>query len=253
MNRLGLTLCALPLAALAVACGEASSHTLGGVVDHLTAPESLRVGLCRDGADLEMIDDMEDTDDTILLSEGRSGEWFSYNDQSPGGAQEPAFPSRAFTMKSVERGASRWAAQTFGHDFTNWGSGIGCKLRSGKPYDATAYDGITFWSRRSIEEGTGAPDPARQIRLGIPDRQTNPLVGECGDHRNCDNNFGAPVELTDDWQFHLFFWHELGQQWDSGTELAAIDVSQLYQVQFQAGKFDQFDYWIDDLAFLCKH
>jgi hypothetical protein len=248
-----ISVAACSLLALTAACGEANSHTLGGVVDHSTPPESLSVGLCRQGADLELIDDMEDSDGSILFSEGRSGEWYSYNDQSPGGAQDPPFPSRGFSMKEIQRAASRRAAQTFGHDFDNWGSGIGCKLRSGQVYDASSYAGITFWARRSVEAGTGAPDPTHEIRLGIPDRQTNPLVGECGDHQNCDNNFGAAVELSDDWQFHMFFWQELGQQWDSGVELSAIDVSALYQIQFQAGVRAQFDYWIDDLAFLCRH
>ncbi len=242
MTRLGL---AQAFGVFAAGCSD-GTHVLGGVIDQSVSPTSLVIGKCADGADLELIDDMEDADGTIALAQGRSGVWFSYNDRT-NGEQTPPFPTRVFAMEALDppRGASKRAAHTTGAGFTGWGAGMGCTLSSQHPYDATRYSGLAFWARSP--GGTNA-----ELRLGVPDQQTNPFGGICEDNHACDNDFGAAIPLSDEWQFHVATWDKLRQQqWAGQVLFTAIESRAIYQVQFQVPGNQPFDYWVDDLALIC--
>src|SRR4051812_28131119 len=105
---LGSGLCGL----LALGCSD-DSHRLGGERDEASA-SATRTGLCSAGADLEIIDQMEDGDGTIDMTAQRGGVWFSFNDKTAG-SQMPAADAETFAMSEVvpPRSGSHYAARSY--------------------------------------------------------------------------------------------------------------------------------------------
>ncbi|HEX9618660.1 MAG TPA: hypothetical protein VF989_00910 [Polyangiaceae bacterium] len=238
------------LAALASGCSD-GAYRLGELVDidERDAPaepsDVRRLGLCSERADLELVDDMEDEDGSIDLTEGRAGVWFAFNDES--GTQVPRLATELFPMDPVDppRDESFFAAHTYGSGFDEWGAGIGFELRVQQPYDASRYAGIALWAR--VERGASS-----LLRLDVTDRNTSPFGGVCDVEADlCHDNFGADLELDTHWKWFSFEWDELEQRGWSGELLERIDSSALYGVRFQTAPSEEFDFWIDDVVFLC--
>jgi len=201
---------------------------------------------------------MEDEDSAILLDvDGRSGVWFAFNDES-GGEQHPS-PNEPFLMEQLDpaRDSSRYAAWTAGEGFVEWGGGIGFELKSQKSYDATRYGGFAFWARR-------APGGAVRLRADVTDRNTTPYGRQCNDKTMCDrgracdpaamacyDNFGVAVELDEDWTFFSYRWEDLSQVGWSGNVYPEITRSAIYGIRFQSEPEGEFEFWIDDVAFVC--
>jgi len=240
----------------------AASFCVGGCSD-----DSYRLGgdakqpgpLCSRGDAIEYIDRMEDGEGALEFTEGRSGFWFAFNDLKVGVAADPAeeaeqYPDRngeTFPMTRLDppRGDSHYAAHTSGSGFTDWGAGIGFELRVRQPYDLSRYAGISFWARRG-EEGTP------NMVLALPDRNTSPIGGVCDDaHELCHDDFGKVIKNLDtEFKPYTYSWSELSARNWSEADLDGIDTSQVYGVRFQTWDQDKspFDYWIDDVALLCR-
>src|SRR5690606_35809450 len=149
-------------------------------------------GLCSEGAYCEMIDDMEDDGDSaIMFINGRSGNWYAFNDKTSS-AQVPESDADYFTMVDLDppRGRSLRAAWTKGEGFTDWGAGIGFDLRAKTPYDASQYAGVTF---------VGMSHEPRDMRFDIGDATTVPQAPICEGEQYCYDNFGRAVQLGTDW------------------------------------------------------
>lgn len=236
----------LPLLLVASLCGLSTacsddSHRLGG---SLEGPGSRRVGLCAEGADLESVDQMEDGDGAIDMMAKRGGVWFAFNDKTAG-QQVPASDDETFGMSEIEpaRAGSHVAARSHGGGFTLWGAGIGFELYNQKAYDASPYAGITFWARR-------APDTASALRFAVTDSATAPRGGKCRDY-SCSDYFGVDLSLSTAFRRYSFRWDELKQEGWGEPHVSAIDTSQVYGMRFQTDPVEDFDFWIDDIAFLC--
>jgi hypothetical protein len=225
------------------ACSDAS-HRLGGESQTTRPGEALSVFSCAPGIRLETIDDMEDGDSSIELSAGRAGFWSAFNDGT--GTQIPPMLGEEFNISELKppRGASHYAVHTSGQGFTVWGAGIGISLRVKQPYDASGYAGISFWARRG-------PSSSPSLRLAVPDSQTSPLAGHC-ETDSCHDDFGFEFELSEDFDYYSFTWEQMVARNWSATYVPSIDASQLYNIQFQVDQFNDFDFWIDDLSFLCR-
>jgi hypothetical protein len=273
---------ALPAALLLLfGCGEATSHKLGGafaqggVTDDSVVP-ALRVGLCGAGADLELIDDMEDGNQAILKTGGRSGTWFSFNDLSSASEQFPLMGAQIFPMSELEpaRRGSHYAVHTYGSGFSGWGAGIGFELSSSLPYDASGYAGIAFWAR--------VPDGSADWRVNVTDRNTSqygrvcdldcqadvgptPSVEQTDGHCDpdagpCHDYFGADLNgsLASEWKLFAYSWAQISTKNWSNKGLTSIVTSAIYGLRFQAngpapgGVSQPFDMWLDDVAFLCR-
>ncbi|HWA74458.1 MAG TPA: hypothetical protein VG937_19065 [Polyangiaceae bacterium] len=262
-HNLGPALCACSL--LLAACGQASGHRLGG--DVAGGPiELLRVGTCGKDADLELIEDMEDNNQAIKQFAGRSGSWFSFNDGT--GMQSPPVATQLFPMARLEpaRGTSTLAVHTYGSGFTTWGAGVGFELASTAPYDASGYAGIAFWAR-------GAADVTQTVRVNVTDRNTSQFGSVCdldcqadvgatesvgdgicmAERGPCHDYFGADFgsELTSEWHLFRYTWEQLRARNWSNKNLPGIVSSEVYGVRIQADSPDSFDFWLDDIAFIC--
>jgi hypothetical protein len=238
---------------LGLGCSD-EGHRLGGVGYRIV--DGLRVGACRDGADIEPVDFMEDGDATIELTQGRAGNWFSFNDRTTMATQWPQTDAEVFTMTALRppRGESQRAAWTEGKGFEDWGAGIGFELKSQKPYDLSGYAGVTFWARQG--EGHRAP-----VRFAVTDPLNAPRGGHCQPEQPknppCDNYFGAELDLDTEFRSYRYEWSQLAQEPWGYTLTQTLDPAAIYGFRFQLIKYEgvplmAFDFTIDDVALLCN-
>lgn len=229
---------------LSLGCSD-DNYRLGGASTAAVAAEAT----CRTGAAFELIDSMEDGDGAIEMLEGRSGVWFAFNDKT-GGAQLPASDEETFVMSTLDppRGDSRSAARTQGSGFTKWGAGIGFELYSQRAYDLSRYAGITFSAKRTA--GT-----ADKLRFALTDVATTPRGGQCRtyvDYSDCSDHFGVNITLDTEFRSYSFAWSDLKQVGWGKPKPPAIDTTQVYGVRFQTDTVEDFDFWIDDIALICR-
>lgn len=236
-------------------CGQ--DQSLGGEADPDERPPATDRHLCSGGAELEMIDDMEDKHPAILENGARSGNWFAFNDLTPGGVQTPPTNVQRFPMTELEppRGDSHYGVSSHGEGFARWGAGVGFELNAQKPYDASGYAGVSFWARR--ERGATS-----RLRFDVTDLNTSPfgdvcnLEATCDDHggcqveRQCDDYFGADLELEPEWNYYEFRWSELRQAGWSMVRYPRISQT-IFGIRFQVDVNEPFDFVVDDIAFVC--
>lgn len=225
-----------------------SGYRLGGTASGTGA--IARASLCSEGAELELIDDMEDDDGAILLIAQRAGVWFSFNDKTEGGQQFPASDEETFVMSAREpsQPGSRRAAHTYGYGFRTWGAGIGFELFVQKAYDVSSYAGITFVAKRGA-------DATPAVRFAVTDAATTPRGYVCAHSEpepHCSDYFGADLSLTPSFQRYSFEWGDLKQNGWGVPQPPMVDASQVYGVRFQVKENLDFDFWIDDIALICR-
>jgi hypothetical protein len=191
-----------------------------------------------------LIDDMEDGDNRILPLEGRSGVWFTYNDDTAG----VQFPLSAnFTMQTVPSDASGGMriANTYGKGFSSWGAGMGLVLNDGCPYDAKVYRGVRFYARSELGPTS--------IYAMVPTAATTPTSngGTCiqATANACYDDYQVVIGIDADWREEYLQWGALSQLgW--GTP-AGFDPSTLmgmnFQTIYQGG--EAFSFSIDDISF----
>lgn len=191
--------------------------------------------------DPNLIDDLEDGDGAIIMQAGRVGSWFTYNDGSAGTQTPPAGSTFLPELIPGGRGASLEGAHTHGSGFSKSGAGLGFDLnRSGvgpkKPWDASAFTGITFWAK-------GGPVMRFMVLVpgSVPVVEGGTCSGTCGDH------FGILINLTQSWVQYSIAFSSLKQ--DGWGDKATFDPKSTLAVQFAIGANVSFDFWIDDVAF----
>jgi endoglucanase len=192
-----------------------------------------------------MISDAESGNRTNAVEE-RGGYWYTYAD-GKGSVVEPPPGEQGGTFTMSEGGAngSAHAARMKGTLGTSQVVYVGMGLSFTDPkgtYDARRYRGITFWAKK------GSPDSTRNVRLKVPDRNTEPLGKVCTE---CFNDFGEYLELTDDWKQYTIAFSSMKQQSDWGKPRpSAISSDALYGIQFQVDDYGKkFDILVDDLQF----
>jgi hypothetical protein len=201
-----------------------------------------------------LIDNMENGSGRILPCPGRVGDWYVYNDGF--GVEYPAVtPSGVPILPTLipgGRGASKramYASYSFPgppistNPSVNWGAGIGVDLSfDGEHYglyDASAYDGISFWARGTY----------RNILVRISTAATT-LVGYGG---TCPAEFCAPAQsgktVFPDWQQYSVAFADLTQPYHAPMG-PAFPKDQLTNIQFLFTLMDlKTEFWIDDLTF----
>jgi endoglucanase len=192
-----------------------------------------------------VIDDGEDNNNQTASVGGRGGYWYTFADDvgtsvtpeagtkggtftmSPGGANQSKFAANARGM--IGRGQIVFGA--LGFNFVD----------PKAPYDASRYAGISFWARKG-------PGSYSKVRLKVPDISTNEEGGIC---RECFNDFGMDITLTEDWRQFVVPFKKMKQLPDWGSPRPrSIDKSKLYGVQWQVNQPGvSFDIWIDDVEF----
>ena len=189
---------------------------------------------------VDLIDDFESGDGSLPATNGRDGAWYSYNDETVGGVQSPV-PATMFTPESGGPSGAGLAAHTTGSGFTLWGAGIGADFNNNGSvrgsYDASAYQGVTFWARGSVT-----------LNFKILSAPTTPIDqgGTCS-ATDCEDHHQAAVSLNGSWAQYSFSFAELTQQgWGSA---ATFNAKEVISLQFEVEQDTAFDFWVDDIGF----
>jgi len=187
----------------------------------------------------DLIDDFESGDGSIPATNGRQGAWYAYNDGTDGGTQTPVADA-TFVPESGGPSSSGLAAHTTGSGFTLWGAGIGMDFnhdgQTRSTYDASAYQGVTFWARGSVT-----------VNFKVLSAPTTPIdqSGTCS--ANCEDHHQVAVSLNGSWAQYSFAFADLAQQ---GWGLAAaFDAKEVISLQFEVEQDTAFDFWVDDIGF----
>lgn len=220
-----------------------------------------------------VIEDFEDEDEMVWTN-GISGQWESHSDfteealQSPlGGRHAPdsdwADPvGDVATFGPGRDGGS--AAHFTGRGFKLWGSGQALYFAIDETgdeciYDASAFDGLTFWAKGSVEleypnETDKWPKDFERGRLKIHvverDVVPNEIGGGCNQEKyDCWDSHRARIELTDCWQKFVIPFEDLGRDGYSKTNPGELDLAELYQLVFEVSEYQEYDVWLDDIEF----
>ncbi len=189
-----------------------------------------------------LIDDLEDGNSQIAIVGGRNGYWSSYVDKV-GTTMTPLG-----TFESVEGGhdGSQYCAEMKGKlaGASVVYAGIGFNLVDPKaPFDASKYQGITFFAKR-------APNTSSKLTVKLPDISTDPDGKICSD---CYNDFSYTIDVGEQWQRYVLVFHDLKQEpyWGSPRK-PHIDPHKLFAIHWEAKQSGaDFDFFIDDIAFVC--
>jgi hypothetical protein len=215
--------------------GTLATGGVGGTVGGTTCP-----GLAPNE---ELIDDMNDGDRFIPQVNGRAGAWKDGGDATSSSTMFPN-PAGPFTMTNTGDACRKFAAYVYGGPFVD-GSPL-FYFGIGGPYDASKYDGISFWAK--IDSGSSAG-----LRVAFPDKDTQPDGGLCqlsGGANQCYDHYGYRIPapgLTTQWAKYTVFFNSLTTDgW--GRAGAGFDRSTIYEVQFQLPGNATFGVWVDDVA-----
>lgn len=193
-----------------------------------------------------LIDDGEDNNNQGAVVEGRGGYWYTYVDDGGSTVDPPAGAAGGtFTMSPGGANGSKFAARvhgTLGGGAIVFGA-MGVNLVDPKDvYDASRYQGIAFWAKK----GAGS---APKVRFKVPDGNTDEEGGVC---KECFNDFGVDLNLTDDWKQYVVPFRSMKQMEGWGSPRPrALDRKKVYGLQWQASTPGAtYDIWIDDIAFI---
>src|SRR6478735_6438799 len=191
---------------------------------------------------VDMIDDFEDGNVSLPASPalgGRVGNWYAYGDGSGVSVLE--------SHRIQRGGSSAYGLHVTGQDFQLWGSGVGVDLsRSGGaqstkvPYDASSYQGVTFWAR--------AQSPTK-ISVLLPDADTDAAGNIC---TSCAHHYYQTVEVGTDWQRFTIAFSELVLEPGGAPRPTAFKASAVVSLMLGFAPGQQYDFYLDDVAFV-KH
>lgn len=227
----GGTCAAEKLCALHAKCHEDTDCSSNACRNEVCVPQRAVLGA-------HLVDDMEDANTTVILGEGRSGVWHILSDGTGQGIIRPE------RLEGHVKSGS-YAMHASGSGFTNWGAGLGLDLNNPgqhadtkAPYDASEFTGIEFWARSARP---------MSIAIALPDANTDPSGGRCS---ACGHHWHTTVAVESEWKRFAIEFGKLVL--DPGTEPApaAPDLRTLTSIQFRVNANIEYDFWIDDLAFL---
>jgi len=191
-----------------------------------------------------VVDDGEDNDHKVAAKKNRGGYWYTFVDKA-GSTVTPTAGEQGGTFSMAPGGSngSGFAAHMTGKIGTAEivYAGMGLNFLDPKSqYDASAYKGVAFWAKKGSGSG--------KVRLKVPDANTDPEGKACSE---CFNDFGADLELTEQWAHYVIPFSSMRQLsgWGSPRP-GAIDATKIYGLQWQVNQPGaSYDIWIDDVEF----
>jgi hypothetical protein len=188
-----------------------------------------------------LIDDFEDADLLLAPSAHLQGVWYVHNDGT--GTQSPPADDQEVAAQLIAGSGSEHspahALHTSGEGFHLWGAFAAARLNSGRnqvcSLDLAAYSRLKLSAR-----GRGS------VRFNLGTSATTPVEdgGTC--HQEACSDFGASIELSEEWRDITLELASLTQpDWATPAEL---DPQHALRLSFWAEGSD-FDFWIDDLRF----
>jgi endoglucanase len=198
------------------------------------------------GAD-GVIDDLEDNNNQINVTDERGGYWYTYADQK-GSTIWPVQGDQGGTFTAVEGGhESKFAVEMRGKlaGESIVYAAMGLNFRDPKEaFDASKYEGITFFAKRTASS-------ASKLVVKLPDGNTDPDGGICS---ACYNDYGATITVGTQWQRFVLPFRDLRQEPDWGAPRKPhLDRSKIFAIHWEAkASGADFDFFVDDIAFICK-
>lgn len=194
-----------------------------------------------------VIDDFEDNNNQISVFDDRGGYWYTYADKL-GSQVWPVEGDKGgvFTMSEGGNG-SKYAVNFKGKlaAASVVYSGMGLNFRDPKEsFDASKYQGITFFAKRA----TGTTG---KLFVKLPDGNTDPDGAVCS---ACYNDFSVELNVGEQWKRYVLPFRDLRQEPDWGAPRKPhLDPTKLFAIHWEAKSTGaDFDFWVDDIAFLCK-
>jgi Carbohydrate binding domain (family 11) len=227
--------------------GAAMSVSAVACVPPGSRPESAQGAKLKECGPDGVIDDFEDNNNQISVIGDRGGYWYTYADKE-GSTVWPEQGDKGGTFTVVEGGhESKFAVNVKGKlaGKSIVYAAMGLNFRDPKEaYDASMYEGITFWAKIG-------PGSTPKMLVKLPDGNTDPDGQVC---QACFNDFGATVTLTNQWQRVVLPFRDLRQEGDWGAPRKPhADSKKLFAIHFEAKTpGSDYDFWVDDIAFVCK-
>ncbi|HEY5447426.1 MAG TPA: hypothetical protein VIQ54_01705, partial [Polyangia bacterium] len=152
-----------------------------------------------------VIDDMEDNNNQISVIAERGGYWYTYADKD-GSTVWPVSGDQGGTFTMVENGHdSKFAAEMkgklAGKSIVYAAMGLNF-LDPKEPFNASNYEGITFWAKRSA-------NTIGKLNIKLPDGNTDPDGQVCS---NCFNDYGYAINVGEQWQRYVLPFNDLRQE-----------------------------------------
>jgi len=195
----------------------------------------------------DLIDDLEDGNTSIIAANGRVGQWYFYN---PSGANNAGDLHQSIDPMFAGANGSQYSIQTKGGPLSN-GSFAGLALDfnnagntptdpSRKPYDVSAWDGISFWAKGDL------PNQSVRVELATVEIAAPEQGGTCVDGA-CYDWYGKSIALTGEWAKYEISFADLAQGgWGAQKPL---DLGSALGLNFKYETAEtSFDFAIDDVA-----
>jgi hypothetical protein len=202
--------------------------------------DSIEIGKGEKITEANMIDDLEDNDDTILANDKRLGSWYTYHDDESTGAEQT--PGTAFKPTAGGAEDSKYAAATKGKGYKSY-AGMGFDLNNDgktvKAYDASKFKGISFLAKGNVD-----------LRVGIATSVTvtKDSGGTCSAGADkCDDTHGVDVTVEKDWAKYDIPFAKIKQEgWGKAED---FDPATVLGISFSVPENASFDFAIDDIGF----
>lgn len=212
----------------------------------------------------DTISDFEDGTGGVLVSQGRNGGWYAYNDMSATCMETPAgMGSANAEMIPGGRCGSMFAIHVFGSGCTLWGAGVGTDFAAPPPpdggavdagatavrkteYDVSMFTGIQFWAR-----GEMGKTPSVRVKLPMTSETKVADGGDCMATEvgmdKCSDDYGSKIVLSPTWKLYKLPFSAMAQEkWGKAFDW---DPKKVTSVQMQVAMSTMFDFWVDDVAF----
>ena len=194
-----------------------------------------------------VIDDFEDNNNQISVIGERGGYWYTYADQK-GSTVTPLPGDQGGVFNPIEGGHdSKFAVEMKGQLASQSivYAAMGLNFQDPKgPYDASAYEGISFWAKR-------APNTAAKLFVKMPDGNTDPDGQVCS---ACFNDYFYAVTVGEQWGRFVLPFRDLKQEPEWGVpHKPHVDPKRLYAIHFEAKTPGAaYDFVVDDIQFVCR-
>lgn len=199
-----------------------------------------------------------DSGDGLLNGNGMTGNWYDYDDgtstHSPAWADAGGWLPEAGGLTS-----DGYALHAVGSGFTTWGSGQGATPAWNESeqiqclYDASAFDGISFWIRGSIvdDAGTAGESDRGALKFGVNEPDIVPVEqgGNCtGLTGQCWDWYKTRITPTECWHRYSIRFDELAQDgW--GAIDSELEMDQMLNFNFEISQGQSYDFWLDEVMF----
>lgn len=199
-----------------------------------------------------------DSGEPFLNGNGMTGNWYGYDDGTS--THTPTWNDEGGWLPEPGGLTSDgYALHAVGSGFTTWGSGQGAtpawdnSAQTNCLYDASAFDGVSFWIRGSIVDDTSSASEIDRgaLKFGVTDPDVIPVEegGNCtGGSGECWDWYKTRITPSECWHRYSFRFDELAQDgW--GAIDSKLDMDKMINFNFEVSQGQSYDFWIDEVMF----